>query len=165
MEQLSVRCGDPTTHTAVDVRIPSSVLYAWDPEAPDAQTTHNTPCPPDFPAVVGLLSQTPQLSYVRGHTAPQHVPRVGYVSLFPFLLGLLPADSPRLGPVLATLRDPEQLWSPYGIRSLSKADPYYAMENAPGACVRACVRLKCHRMYKRLGRMAGASILRVYSHA
>lgn len=133
-KQFPVRCGDPNTLTAVEVRISSEVLYAWDPKSPDA-AAEKTPCPPDYPVVVGLLSQTPQLSYVRGHTFPQHVPRVGYVGLFPFLLGLLPADSPRLGPVLDTLRDPEQLWSPYGIRSLSKADPYYAMENAPGTCV------------------------------
>ena len=46
----------------------------------------------------------------------------GYVTLFPFLLRLLPADSPQLGDVLAMVGDPLQLWSPYGIRSLSKAD-------------------------------------------
>lgn len=137
-QQFPVRCGDPKTRTAVDLRIQADVLYAWDPEAPDA--AKHTPCPPEFPAVVGLLSQQPQLSYVRGHIREQHVPRVGYVSLFPFLLGLLPADSPRLGPILQTLRDPKQLWSPYGIRSLSKKDPIYGMENAPGACGCVCDR-------------------------
>lgn len=135
--QFPVRCGDPKTRQAVDLRIQADVLYAWDPEAPDA--AKHTLCPPEFPSVVGLLSQTPQLSYVRGHVFPQHVPRVGYVSLFPFLLGLLPADSPRLGPILQTLRDPEQLWSPFGVRSLSKRDPIYAMENAPGMCCVCCV--------------------------
>lgn len=125
-----MRCGDPKTRQAIDLRIQADALYAWDPEAPDA--AKHTPCPPEFPVFAGLLSQTPQLSYVRGHVLPQHVPRVGYVSLFPFLLGLLPPDSTRLGPILRTLRDPEQLWSPFGIRSLSKRDPIYAMENAPG---------------------------------
>jgi mannosyl-oligosaccharide glucosidase len=47
------------------------------------------------------------------------------VTLFPFLLGLIPADSPHLAAVLEDLHDPEQLWSPFGIRSLSKQDEFY----------------------------------------
>lgn len=54
-----------------------------------------------------------------------HVCHKGYISLFPFLLGLLPASSPHLGAVLDILRDPEQLWSPYGIRSLSTQEPLF----------------------------------------
>ncbi|KAK4048339.1 Processing alpha glucosidase I [Microbotryomycetes sp. JL201] len=54
-----------------------------------------------------------------------HVCHQGYVTLFPMLLGLLPPSSPRLGAVLESLRDPEQMWSPYGIRSLSKSDKYF----------------------------------------
>ncbi|KAL2126219.1 hypothetical protein VTI74DRAFT_1407 [Chaetomium olivicolor] len=46
----------------------------------------------------------------------------GYVSLFPFLTGLLKADSPRLGKLLRLIGDEEELWSPHGLRSLSKRD-------------------------------------------
>lgn len=54
-----------------------------------------------------------------------HVCHKGYVSIFPFLTGLLPADSTRLGAILDLISDPEELWSQYGIRSLSKKDEFY----------------------------------------
>jgi hypothetical protein len=41
------------------------------------------------------------------------------------MLSLLPSDSPHLGPILDMLRDPEQLWSEFGIRSLSKSHPEF----------------------------------------
>lgn len=49
----------------------------------------------------------------------------GYVSLFPFLLGFIPKDSPKLSNVLQMLKDPQHLWSKFGILSLSKSDPYF----------------------------------------
>lgn len=54
-----------------------------------------------------------------------HVCDKGYLSLFPFLLGLLPPDSAHLGAILDMLRDPEHLWSPYGLRSLSASHPQF----------------------------------------
>ncbi|GAC93457.1 mannosyl-oligosaccharide glucosidase [Pseudozyma hubeiensis SY62] len=59
------------------------------------------------------------------HDQSYHVCHAGYVSLFPFMLELLDADSPHLGHVLDLLSDPEQLWSPYGIRSLSPKDEHF----------------------------------------
>ncbi|KAK4148144.1 glycoside hydrolase [Dichotomopilus funicola] len=49
----------------------------------------------------------------------------GYISLFPFLTGLLPADSPRLAKLLKLIGDEDELWSPHGLRSLSKSDKFY----------------------------------------
>ncbi|KAK1760445.1 glycoside hydrolase [Echria macrotheca] len=49
----------------------------------------------------------------------------GYISLFPFLTGLLPHDSPKLGRLLALMADEDELWSPHGLRSLSKRDEFY----------------------------------------
>lgn len=52
-------------------------------------------------------------------------PHVGYVSLFPLILGIADADSPRLGGIARALADPAQLWSEFGILSLSRADPLF----------------------------------------
>lgn len=51
----------------------------------------------------------------------------GYVSLFPFLLNLVPiADADeKVLPLIETIADPAQLWTPYGIRSLSAQDEYF----------------------------------------
>lgn len=45
--------------------------------------------------------------------------------MFPLFLSLLSPDAPQLGRVLDLLRDPEHLWSSYGIRSLSAAHPEF----------------------------------------
>ncbi|KAL3257751.1 hypothetical protein ABHI18_006579 [Aspergillus niger] len=54
-----------------------------------------------------------------------HVCHKGYISIFPFLTGMLGPDSPRLKAILDLIGDPEELWSDYGIRSLSKKDQFY----------------------------------------
>lgn len=54
-----------------------------------------------------------------------HVCHKGYISIFPFLTGLLPPDSPRLGAILDLISDEDELWTPYGLRSLSKSDDNY----------------------------------------
>lgn len=54
-----------------------------------------------------------------------HVCHKGYISLFPMILGLLPADSPKLSATLDIIENEDELWSPYGLRSLSLSDPMY----------------------------------------
>ena len=49
----------------------------------------------------------------------------GYLSLFPLLLSLVDPSSPHLGAILDLMSDPEHLWSPYGIRSLSLSHPEF----------------------------------------
>ncbi|KAF9189385.1 Processing alpha glucosidase I [Haplosporangium sp. Z 11] len=54
-----------------------------------------------------------------------HVCHKGYVSLYPVLLGLVDPNSEKLGHVLDLMSDPEELWTPYGLRSLSAKDELF----------------------------------------
>ncbi|KAI1887518.1 hypothetical protein AGOR_G00191140 [Albula goreensis] len=83
---------------------------------PPGQPRHQFP----VARLVRSVRRAPKLQYVNA---------LGYVSLFPFLLHILTPDSPRLQHILRDLRDPEKLWTPYGLRSLSKADPLYMKRN------------------------------------
>ena len=93
-------------------------------------------CPTSHPHFVRLLldpSTNRPLTRSRrvaSNLTVQHVPRIGYVSLFPLLLKLLAPDNPRLGAVLDMMENPALLWSDFGIRSLSASDPYYRKNNA-----------------------------------
>ena len=49
----------------------------------------------------------------------------GYISLFPFLVGLMGPDHSHLEALLDLMRAPEELWSAHGLRSLSAKDKYY----------------------------------------
>lgn len=49
----------------------------------------------------------------------------GYISLFPFLVGLMQPDDAKLGKILDLVGDENHLFSPHGLRSLSKQDPLY----------------------------------------
>ncbi|KAI1776383.1 glycoside hydrolase family 63 protein [Hypoxylon cercidicola] len=52
----------------------------------------------------------------------------GYISIFPFLLGLLQPDDPKLGKLLDLLGDKGELFSPHGIRSLSQKSEFYGTD-------------------------------------
>ena len=60
-----------------------------------------------------------------GDEEMKHVCHEGYISLLPFALKLMPRDSPKLKDILTLMSDPEKLFSPFGLRSLSKQDEYF----------------------------------------
>ncbi|CAK7244989.1 MAG: Processing alpha glucosidase I [Sporothrix thermara] len=49
----------------------------------------------------------------------------GYISLFPLLVGLLEPSNPKVGRLLDLLGAEDELFSPHGLRSLSKKSPLY----------------------------------------
>ncbi|KAG8054167.1 hypothetical protein GUJ93_ZPchr0001g31040 [Zizania palustris] len=64
--------------------------------------------------------QSPQL---------QLVPHVGYVSLFPFMLGAIPPESWVLDKQLDLISNSSILWTDYGLRSLSRTSSIYMKRN------------------------------------
>ncbi len=74
-------------------------------------------------------SQMPMIREVVSEPTYQFVNSLGYVSLFPFILELLDADSPNLDAVLSQMRDPRHMWTNYGLRSLAKSAPLYDKKN------------------------------------
>ena len=57
-----------------------------------------------------------------------HVCHKGYISIFPFMTGLMGPEHKHLKNVLDLIADEEELWSPFGIRSLSKQDEFHGTE-------------------------------------
>lgn len=49
----------------------------------------------------------------------------GYVSLFPLFVRSLATNSHKLQKILTDLRNPNLLWTDYGLRSLAKSSPLY----------------------------------------
>lgn len=55
-----------------------------------------------------------------------HVCHKGYLSIFPFLTKMIPEDQvDKIESIVDLLSDPNELWSDFGIRSLSKSDSNY----------------------------------------
>lgn len=117
-----VKCGSADNTESVMHAIPN-------PRRPSCPRTHPRFLFPLGDGSGGLLTRE---VFSSRKLRLQWVEHLGYVALFPLLLRLLPPSSPRLPRLLELLRDPQRLWSPYGIRSLSLADLWHARENAPG---------------------------------
>lgn len=89
---------------------------------------------PQFKAIAEELTATLQERYWNPSTKAfsdydgferKLTEHLGYISLFPMLFGLIPADSPRLSDTLALLENDTLLRSPFGVRSLSRSDPNF----------------------------------------
>ena len=99
------------------------------PQRPSCPRTHPRFMFPLGDGQGGLLTRP---KFMPRNAKQQHVAHLGYVSLFPLMLKLLPPDSPQLSHILELIRDPDKLWSDYGLRSLSKSDLWYGKQNNEG---------------------------------
>lgn len=81
------------------------------------------------PSQPGSPKKTVRIVTSKQGPSLKFVNALGYVSLFPFLLQILDPASPKLEKVLKDLRDPERLWSEYGLRSLSQSNSIYKTYN------------------------------------
>lgn len=101
------------------------------------ESMRHAPCPPthsdrSFPLGDGRGGLLKREVFVPGRTTVQHIPHFGYVSLFPLLLNAINGTSSHIEPAMQLLADRRRVWSPHGLRSLSRQDLYYRRGNAPG---------------------------------
>jgi mannosyl-oligosaccharide glucosidase len=124
--EVHFRCSDPNTNTYVDDYYPLTVVQRGLPFCPQSHPRPMYPLGGDDQYRERIVP--PPAASLR-HTI---IPRIGYVTIFPFLLQVLPPNAPTLPRMLSILRDETLLWSPYGLRSLATTDPFYWKPNAPG---------------------------------
>ncbi|KAL4192523.1 hypothetical protein AMTRI_Chr06g172410 [Amborella trichopoda] len=70
--------------------------------------------------LVRVVTEAPKLGLV---------PHIGYVSLFPFMMKIIPSDSWILGKQLDIIANQSILWTKYGLRSLAKTSSLYMKRN------------------------------------
>ncbi|XP_058047980.1 mannosyl-oligosaccharide glucosidase isoform X1 [Ahaetulla prasina] len=99
--------------------------YGNHTQAVALEREHLRPPPPGqplpIPRLVRVVRKSPRLQFVGG--------ALGYVSLFPLLLQLLHPNSQQLGSLLADMKNEQKLWTPFGLRSLSRSSPFYLKRN------------------------------------
>lgn len=88
---------------------------------PPPQPPQNPYDAPQVPDMIRVTSGRPELKFVDT--------TFGYVNLFPVLLQIVDTKHPSLGIILKKMRDPELLWTNYGLRSLAKSSPLYMKRN------------------------------------
>ena len=126
-KELVFRCSNPRDQSTKDVSVPIDVI----------QQRKQDFCPNSHPKPLFALGDG-QGGYkflerlVMENPVMSHIPRVGYVSLFPLLLKLVDPYSPRLGALLDMVEDPQKLWTDHGLRSLAVSDKFYQRRNADG---------------------------------
>jgi len=69
-----------------------------------------------------INGSTPKFGFVK---------HIGYVTMFPLALQLIPKEAPEMHLYLDLLSNPNHIWSPFGLRSLSASSSLYNKKNTP----------------------------------
>lgn len=126
-QDIVFRCSNPRDSSTTDVPVPVEILQRGEKDF--CPVSHPKPLFPlgdgagKYKIVERVVMENPTLS---------HIPRVGYVSIFPLLLQLLDPYSPKLGAMLDMIEDPQKLWTDHGLRSIALTDKFYQRRNSEG---------------------------------
>lgn len=126
-KELIFRCSNPQDQSTTDISVAIEILQKG--KSDFCPASHPKPLYPlgdgngGYRMVERFVMEKPSLS---------HIPRVGYVSIFPLLLKLLDPYSPKLGAILDMIEDPQQLWTDHGLRSIALTDKFYQRRNSEG---------------------------------
>ncbi|GAB0092942.1 mannosyl-oligosaccharide glucosidase [Sergentomyia squamirostris] len=111
----------PYTETYSDYGLHTDSVVLKRPQLKPPSAHSKPPRQPPVQEMQRVTLKSPEMRYVDS--------TFGYVNLFPLLLEILTADSPYLGKILKDIRDPNGIWTEYGLRSLSKTSPLYMKRN------------------------------------
>lgn len=108
----------PKTQTYADYGLHTDSVTLKRPPPPPPNSPKN---PQQTQDKIRVVFGNPEQKFVDSH--------FGYVSLFPFLLQITEEHSPNLGILLKKIKDPNLLWTKFGLRSLAKSAPLYMKRN------------------------------------
>jgi mannosyl-oligosaccharide glucosidase len=130
-DQFSIfRCINETDKAMVDVQVPLTYLQSGQKFCPES---HPKPLYPHRDDRGRSLVFETLLLVPKEDLKRQHLPRVGYVNIFPFILQLIPVDDEaRISAAIDIIENPDYLWTEYGLRSIAKSDMFYMKRNAEG---------------------------------
>eukprot|EP01040_Poterioochromonas_malhamensis_P008825 gene8825-9560_t len=121
IQEVLFRCGNPETKAAIDGYIP--IYYLQNKMMNFCPQSHPQPLYPMGDGQGGYLIRERIAAENYTYTV---VPRVGYVSIFPFLLKILPVTSDKeMDEILTVMEDPKLLYTNYGLRSMATTDKFY----------------------------------------
>ena len=127
-QNLIVRCQNPHDRSMVDLLVPVDVIKQKKTDFCPASHSVALQAHGDGRGGYRIIER---FVMEQPHNIT-HIHIVGYVSIFPLLLKLLDPHSSRMEAVLDMIEDPDQLWTDFGLRSISKSNLFYRRKNSEG---------------------------------